>query len=231
MTRINKFISENFPLTRKQADLLISKRQVYVNDRLAVLGEQVNGTDKIKILNLNQNTNYRYFVFNKPKNIATLRSTPKEKDIFSLIKLPLKIFPVGRLDKMSSGLLILTNDGRLGDKLLNPKYNHEKEYLVTVDKALTLEQIKLLAKGPTIEGYKTKKSTVVKTADKEFHIVLTEGKKHQIRRMCAKVGLQVIDLQRLRINNLTLNKLGLKSGEIKELTGSLLTEFLQTIKF
>ncbi len=232
MTRINKYLAEHYPITRKQADNLITQKKVFVNGQLAQIGQAIGNTDKVEITELEKLAQYKYFILNKPKGIATLKSTPNERDIYSIVKLPFKTFPVGRLDKMSSGLILLTNDGRLGDKLLNPNNSHQKEYIVTTDKTVNSEHIKRLSKGLMLEGgYKTKKATVVQSNDKEFHITLTEGKKHQIRRMCAKLGLQVVKLERVRINTLKLEDFALQSGDFAQITGDVLTEFLNTINF
>ncbi len=232
MTRINKYLAEHFPITRKQADNLINQKKVLVNGNLAQIGQNIASVDKVEITELEKLAQYKYFILNKPKGVATLKSSPNERDVYSIVKLPFKTFPVGRLDKMSSGLIILTNDGRLGNKLLNPDNGHQKEYVVTTDKTVNQEHVKRLSKGLMLEGgYKTKKALVSQSNDKEFHITLTEGKKHQIRRMCAKLGLQVVKLERIRINTLKLEDFSLETGDFAQITGQILDEFLNTINF
>jgi 23S rRNA pseudouridine2604 synthase len=138
------------------------------------------------------------------------------------------IFPIGRLDKMSSGLIILTNDGRITDKLLNPNFFHEKEYEVDVDRPLTPEFLKKMAVGVELDdGYVTKKCRLKKIREKTFLIILTEGKKHQIRRMCEALGQKVVDLHRLRIINIALR--GLPAGKYRQLSGQELKEFLNEL--
>jgi len=141
------------------------------------------------------------------------------------------VFPVGRLDKDSEGLMILTNDGRVTGPLLNPEAEHEKEYEVRVDKAIKSGFIKKMAKGVDIEGYTTKRAKVKKTGrnpnGKTFRITLTEGKKHQIRRMCAALGYQVQSIKRVRIENIELGKL--KPNQYRKLSGKELRDFLKTL--
>ncbi len=137
------------------------------------------------------------------------------------------LFPVGRLDKDSSGLLILTNDGRITDRLLNPVHDHEKEYIVEVDKKLTPHILRILERGVDIEGYRTKPSRTVFVNDTKFRITLSEGKKHQIRRMTAALGLQVRSLKRERVMNIKLSSM--KQGEMREITGDELAQFLKSL--
>ena len=138
--------------------------------------------------------------------------------------LPKEFFPVGRLDKKSHGLIILTNDGRITDKLLNPKFEHEKEYAVRVNKPVTNIFIKIMQNGVQLEDFMTKPCKLKRTSEKEFRIILTEGKKHQIRRMCTNLGFEVADLKRVRIMNIKIGNLA--TGKHKEISGSELDKFL-----
>ncbi len=224
--RLNKYLADHYPLTRRAADLIIEKGKVKINGRLAKLGQLVHPNDKVNIEEKAARPAYRYFVYHKPAGIST-HSSGDDKGILDILHLPIKAFPIGRLDKDSRGLIILSDDGRLAGALLSPQHKHEKEYIVTTDRTVTPDIMKRLALGVIIENYRTKKAKTVKTKDKEFSIILTEGKKHQIRRMCAALSLQVKDLVRVRIENIKLAKL--PEGEARELSGAELEEFLKLI--
>jgi len=211
--RINKYLADKKISTRRGADELIKEKKVFINGKLAVLGTQVSETDKIEVKGVKQKE-YLYYAYNKPIGIET--SSPREG-----------LFPLGRLDKASHGLMILTNDGRITDQLLNPKYFHEKEYVVkTLNKLRSSFKQKMEA-GVNIEGYLTKKCKVKIIDDFTFRIVLTEGKKHQIRRMCSNLFQEVADLKRERIMNIKLGNL--KPGSIREIKGEELTTFLDQV--
>jgi pseudouridine synthase len=159
--------------------------------------------------------NYEYFIFNKPTGVVSHNPQEGEKSVEEFLPKNKKLSPVGRLDKKSEGLMLLTNDGRIIDKMLNPKNEHEKEYSIRVDKEIKTRFIKRMSEGVDIEGYFTKPAKVTQTGPKSFRIILTEGKKHQIRRMCMALGYQVQNLNRLRIMNIKLSSL--KSGESRPL--------------
>ncbi len=222
--RLNKYLAARYPLTRRAADLIIEKGRVKINGRLASVGQLVNEGDKVAIAGQAARPAYRYFAYHKPAGIATHSSGPTDKAIADVLRLPVKAFPIGRLDKDSRGLILLSDDGRLAGALLSPEHKHEKEYIVTTDRTINTEAVKKLAAGVTIEKYRTKKAKVEKTGDKEFTIVLTEGKKHQLRRMCAALSLQVKDLIRVRIENIKLGNL--PAGEAREINDAELEEFL-----
>lgn len=203
--RINKYLADQGIASRREADLLIRHGLVTINDQIAKIGSKVNLGDKV-IIDHNKVIKVKeYFAYHKPTGIATHSSEPKEKDIKKVLNLKRSFHPIGRLDKASSGLILITNDGRLTDRLLNPDQNHEKEYVVTVNKTVLPEIIKKLENGIRIENYKTKPAKAKKTGDKEITIILTEGKKHQIRRMMAACGYEVIRLVRTRIMNIKLD--------------------------
>lgn len=214
--RINKYLAFKKISTRRGADELVITKKVFINGKLAVLGDKVEITDKVEVRGANKKE-YLYFAYHKPIGIET--SSPKEaqKDLF----------PLGRLDKASHGLLILTNDGRITDQLLNPKYVHEKEYVVKTNEKLRSNFKQKMEAGVNIEGYKTKKCKVTIVNDFTFKIVLTEGKKHQIRRMCANLFQEVTNLKRTRIMNIELGNL--KPNGFREIKGKELTTFLDQV--
>src|SRR3990167_2515584 len=197
--RINKYLASKRYCTRREADEIIEKGKVLINGKRAVLGDKVSERDVVEVKF--RQKKYRYFAYNKPRGIITHSTQGDEEDI--AMKIPLEgVFPVGRLDKDSYGLIILTDDGRITDKLLNPEYVHEKEYIVTTKEELKANFKTKMEKGVDIEGYMTKPCTVEVLGATRFAIVLTEGKKHQIRRMCAALGYVVSTLERVRIMNI-----------------------------
>ena len=217
--RINKYLAHKGYATRRSADTLIEAGKVFVNNKKAIIGQQIEATDHVEIKNAPKQ-NYRYILYAKPRGVITHSPAEHETDILTRIKKDHNIqdvFPVGRLDKDSEGLIILTNDGRITERLLNPDQEHEKEYEVTVDKKITGPFLKQLAHGVKIERYQTK-PTKTKAHPKDSHafsIVLTEGKKHQVRRMCAALGYQVQTLKRVRIMDFVIKNL--KPGQFYEL--------------
>ena len=227
--RINKYLAYKNISTRRGADELIEKGQVFINGKKALLGSKVNETDKVEVRNGKTPTKKLvYYAYNKPVNVITHSPSDEEKDIKENIKdknIPKDIFPIGRLDKNSHGLMILTNDGRITDKLLNPKYVHEKEYTVKTKNKLRSSFKQKMENGVNIEGYITQKCKVIIVNDFTFRIILSEGKKHQIRRMCSALFQEVQDLKRNRIMNIKLGPL--KSGGFREITGKELETFLK----
>lgn len=225
--RINKYLAQKGISTRVGADELIKNKKVLINGKFAVLGDKVNKEDKVEVKGAPKK--YVYLAYNKPKTIVTTNPQAEEKDILSSIKITPKekIFPVGRLDKESEGLIILTNDGRVTDRLLNPKFEHEKEYRVEVDRKFSPGFLKNLEEGVMLEGVKTKKAKVKKVSDTVFNIILTEGKNRQIKRMTEKLGFSVRNLKRIRIQNINLEKL--PSNSHRELTREETEKFLSSI--
>jgi 23S rRNA pseudouridine2604 synthase len=214
--RINKYLADKKISTRRGADELVKNKKVFINGKLAVLGSQVSETDKVEVRGAKTQT-YLYFAYNKPIGIET--DSPKEAQP--------GLFPLGRLDKNSHGLLILTNDGRITDQLLNPKYFHEKEYVVRTKEKLRSSFKQKIEAGVNIEGYQTKKCKVKLLGPNTFKIILTEGKKHQIRRMCSALFQEVADLKRERIMNIKLGTL--KDGALREIKGEELKTFLKIL--
>lgn len=220
--RINKYLAHKNLCTRREADTMIAASKVLINGRPAKLGDKVRETDDVKVLF--RVKKHRYFAYNKPKGVITHSPGEDEQDIRQSIPL-VGVFPIGRLDKDSHGLIILTDDWRITDKLLNPDYEHEKEYVVTTMDTLPSNFKAKIEPGVNIEGYQTKPCVVTVYSQKRFAIRLVEGKKHQIRRMVAAFGGAVADLERTRILNVELGHL--KQGDYRELKGKELETFLK----
>jgi 23S rRNA pseudouridine2604 synthase len=225
--RINKYLAERGDCSRREADTLIAAGKVKINGVRAELGTQVTATDTVEIVG--QTPHKRYLAYYKGRGIITHSPSPNETDVALRLKKDFGltgVSPIGRLDKDSEGLLLLSDDGRLTGPLLDPEAGHEKEYEVTVDKSIGGMFVKQMSGGVSIEGYRTKPATVVAhPKDKtRFNITLTEGKKHQIRRMCAALGYQVQSLKRVRIMHIVLGTL--KPNQFRKLTKEELTTLL-----
>jgi len=216
--RINRYLYLAGICSRREADRLIERGEVYINGNKAVLGQQVIESDEIAIGK--QATaalsNREYYALHKPKGIVSHNPKEGEQAANELIKSKTTLFPLGRLDKASRGLMILTNDGRLTHAILSPEFEHEKEYIVTVDKRIPDTKLNALTRGVIIEGYRTKPAVVTRVSQNKFRIVLTEGKKHQIRRMCATLGFVTRDIMRTRIMHIGLGRLD--PGQSRPLT-------------
>lgn len=217
--RLNKYLSEIGYCSRRAGDKLIESGRVFINNEVASLGQKINITDKIKIDDklVEVKTKRKiYLALNKPIGIVCTTDTRVEKDnIIDFINYPERIFPIGRLDKPSSGLILLTNDGDIVNKILRTEHNHEKEYIVKVDKPLSQTIIDRMSKGVPILDTITKECIIKKLSSNEFKIILTQGLNRQIRRMCEYFNYKVISLERTRIMNI---KLDLPLGEYRELT-------------
>jgi len=233
--RINKYLAHEGIATRRGADDLIEKKKVLINGRIAVLGDKVSESDRVELAGTITPKKYLYFAYNKPLGVITHSPQLGEKDIKQSITKkggPEKsemsdVFPIGRLDKDSHGLIILTNDGRVTDRLLNPDYDHDKEYRVRTLDPIRDSFKKYMESGVDIEGYLTAPCKVRKTGPNTFNITLTEGKKHQIRRMVAALHNQVADLERVRILNIRLD--GLHPNATRPIKGEELETFLSQI--
>ncbi len=216
--RINKRLAELGLCSRREGDDLISRGQVLVNGKKAVMGEKVSERDKIEIKG--KQIEKKYLAYYKGRGIITHSPSENEVDIATRLKKDYKledVYPIGRLDKDSEGLIILTNDGRITAPLLDPENNIAKTYEVEVDKPVSNFLLKHLQAGVNIEGYVTKPALAEKKSDKHFLLTISEGKKHQIRRMCIALGFQVQTLKRLKIANIELGKL--KPNQYRKLTG------------
>jgi len=228
--RINKYLADQKIASRREADTLISAKKVLINGKVATLGQQVAEGDIVKLVG--ETKKLIYLAYYKGRGIITHSPAAGEIDIMTRLKKDYSITnvaPVGRLDKDSEGLIILTSDGRMTGPLLDPEAGHEKEYEVTVDKPISKMFTKLMTIGVDIEGYRTKPTTVttLPRSDKRFLLTLTEGKKHQIRRMCAALGYQVQDLKRVRIMNIELGTL--KPNQYRKISGPELKTFLKEL--
>jgi 23S rRNA pseudouridine2604 synthase len=217
--RLNKYLSEVGYCSRRAGDKLIESGRVFINNEVASLGQKINITDEIKIDDklIEVKTKRKiYLALNKPIGIVCTTDTRVEKDnIIDFINYPERIFPIGRLDKPSSGLILLTNDGDIVNKILRTEHNHEKEYIVKVDKPLSQTIIDRMSKGVPILDTITKECVIKKLSSNEFKIILTQGLNRQIRRMCEYFNYKVVSLDRTRIMNI---KLDLPLGEYRELT-------------
>ena len=220
-TRLNKYFSEIGFCSRRAADKLIEQGRVKVNNQGALIGQKVTQNDEIKvdgeILNISKEKQI-YLAFNKPVGIVCTTDTRVEKNnIIDFINYPSRIYPIGRLDKPSEGLIFLTNDGDIVNKILRARNNHEKEYIVTVNKPITTDFIFKMSQGIPILNTITRKCFVKQIHKKQFRIVLTQGLNRQIRRMCEHLNYRVIKLKRIRIMNITLD---IDPGKYRELTES-----------
>lgn len=216
--RINRYLYLKGFCSRRKADQLIEQGDIVINGKVALLGAKVFEDDDVvvgkKVKKLT--STYAYFLYHKPRGIVSHNPQKGEKSVEDVSGLGKDFFPVGRLDKASHGLMLLTNDGRIVNRLLSPEFAHEREYVVRVDKRITNSFITRIKKGVNIEGYVTQPATARKVNDSTFNITLTEGKKHQIRRMTVALGYQVKDLKRIRIMDFTLNTI--EEGRNRELT-------------
>ena len=231
LIRINKYLSEIGFCSRRRADDLIEQGRVKVNGKLAVMGEKISGREEIrvnnKVVKKPEKKKSVYLAFNKPVGIVCTTDTRREKNnIIDFINYPTRIFPIGRLDKPSEGLIFLTNDGDIVNKILRANNQHEKEYVVEVNKPITKDFIKQMGNGVPILETITNKCYVKQTGKKTFKIILTQGLNRQIRRMCEYFNYRVISLKRIRIMNI---KLDLKVGEYRYFTNSELNTINQLI--
>ncbi len=225
-TRINKYLSEVGFCSRRAADRLIEEGKVSINGEITEIGSKVKEGDQVevegqKIINPTKQKNI-YLAFNKPIGIVCTTDRGVEPDnIIDFIKYPKRIFPIGRLDKPSEGLIFLTNDGDIVNKILRAKNNHEKEYIVSVNRPINKEFIQSMSNGVEILDTITKNCFVKQLGQKKFKIILTQGLNRQIRRMCESLGYRVRSLKRVRIMNI---KLDVPTGKFREITKEELIE-------
>ena len=212
--RINKYLADQNICSRREADRLIEAGKVTINGQPAKLGDLVSETDVVEVAEFEKK--YRYYAYNKPRGVITHSPQGGEISIQELTGLPADVFPVGRLDKDSYGLIILTNDGRVTKHLLEPKRQLEKEYLVQLNKAVTQRLIQNLINGVVLDdGYKTKECSVRKVDDYTLRMILTEGKNRQIRRMLDALGFKVTELMRIRVGQIELGEM--QPGEVRKI--------------
>lgn len=228
--RLNKYLSKIGYCSRRVADKLIEESRVKINGKIVSMGQKVKYNDIVEIdgtIIENNNAKKVYLAFNKPVGIVCTTDTRVEKNnIIDFINYPMRIFPIGRLDKMSEGLILLTNNGDIVNKILRSRNNHEKEYMVTVNKPVTKTFIEKMGNGIPILETITKKCYVEQIHKTKFRIVLTQGLNRQIRRMCEYLGYKVVKLVRVRIMNI---KLDIKKGRYRDLTRKELSELKQLI--
>ena len=218
-TRINKYLSEVGFCSRRMADRLISQGKVTINGKVPEIGTKVEEGDQVEVngqrIDKSKNKNI-YLAFNKPVGIVCTTDRKVEpNNLIDFIKYPKRIFPIGRLDKPSEGLIFLTNDGDIVNKILRARNNHEKEYIVSVNRTINRDFIQSMSNGVEILGTITKNCLVKQLGPKKFKIILTQGLNRQIRRMCESLGYRVQSLKRIRIMNI---KLDVPTGKYREFT-------------
>ena len=225
-TRLNKFLSEVGYCSRREADRLIKEGKVTINGEIPCIGSKVEEGDQVEVKGQRiEKTNKQkniYLAFNKPVGIVCTTDRRVEPDnIIDFIKYPQRIFPIGRLDKLSQGLIFLTNDGDIVNKVLRARNNHEKEYIVSVDRPINKEFVQKMSKGVEILETITRSCFVKQLGPKKFKIILTQGLNRQIRRMCESLGYRVKSLKRVRIMNI---KLDVPTGKYRKFTKEELLE-------
>ena len=229
--RINKYISETGFCSRRTTDRLIKEKRITINGDLCEAGDEVESGDIVLIdghpIRASKGAPV-YLVLNKPIGITCTAAKHIEGNIIDFIDYPERIFPIGRLDKASEGLILLTNDGAIVNKIMHSEYNHEKEYIVTVDKPYTDSFIEGMARGVEILGVQTKPCIVTRISETVFRIILTQGLNRQIRRMSMVFGYKVIKLKRIRIMNIKLDDL--PTGKWRELSKEELTHLKELLQ-
>ncbi|WIV10633.1 23S rRNA pseudouridine(2604) synthase RluF [Proteiniborus sp. MB09-C3] len=227
--RINKYISETGICSRREADKIVEEERVTINGQIANLGSLVQDDDKVSIdgKQIGKKRKHVYIALNKPVGITCTTERHIKGNIIDFVNHPERIFHIGRLDKDSQGLILLTNDGDIVNKILRAENNHEKEYVVMVNKPITPYFVQGMSKGVKILGTVTKPCKVTVIDNKTFRIVLTQGLNRQIRRMCQAFGYQVVKLNRIRIMNIKLGNL--KIGQWRNLTTEELRELRRNL--
>lgn len=229
--RINKYISETGITSRRQADQWIAERKVTINGIIAELGSRVEEGDDVRVDGrpIAAKPKPVYIALNKPVGITSTTERHVKGNIVDFVGHPQRIFPIGRLDKDSQGLILLTNDGDIVNRVLRAENRHEKEYVVTVDKPITESFLRSMTAGVRILGTTTLPCTVTRVSDHVFTIILTQGLNRQIRRMCAALGYGVRKLQRIRIMNIHLG--GLRIGQWRDLSEHELDRLFQDLHY
>ena len=228
--RLNKYLSEAGVCSRREADRMIQQGLVTVNGRKAVTGERISQEDRVEVNGrpVEKQTSRVLLALYKPEGIVCTAQKREKNNVIDYISYPQRVFPVGRLDKDSTGLLLLTNDGDLVNKIMRAGNYHEKEYLVQVDRPITEEFLRRMRSGVPILDTVTRPCTVERTGKNSFRIILTQGLNRQIRRMCQALGFQVTSLLRVRIMNIRLD--GMKKGQLRQVTGEELAQLLELLK-
>ena len=230
--RLNKAISDTGFCSRREADRVIEEGRVTINGKTGVLGDRVNKQDDIRVdgrrIKFKNQDESIYIAFNKPRGITCTTENNVKGNIIDYIRHPKRIFPIGRLDKPSEGLIFLTSDGNIVNKILRAGNQHEKEYIVTVNKPITPEFLKKMSNGVPVLDTITAKCQIKKESDFVFKIILTQGLNRQIRRMCEYLNYEVTKLKRIRIMNISLNNIPL--GKWRNLTKEELAEMMRMVE-
>lgn len=224
LTRLNKYLSEVGYCSRRKADTLIEEGRVTINGKVPEMGTKVHPNDEVRVngeLITPPKKDNVYLAFNKPIGIVCTTNPKEKKNIVDYINYPTRIFPIGRLDKPSEGLILMTDDGDIVNKILRARNNHEKEYIVSVDRVITDDFIQRMSNGIPILDTVTRKCEVEQLSKYVFRIVLTQGLNRQIRRMCEYLGYEVVKLKRTRIMNIPLD---VAVGKYRHLTKKELSE-------
>lgn len=224
--RINKLISKTGYYSRRETNRLIAAKRITVNGEICEPGQEVEPDDIVLVDGkpIPKKTHPIYIALNKPVGITCTAAKHIEGNIIDFVNYPERIFPIGRLDKASQGLILMTNDGDIVNKMMRSEYGHEKEYIVTVDKPFDDAFLKGMAGGVTIRDGKTNPCDIYRISDLVFRIILTQGMNRQIRRMCRAFGYTVTRLERIRIMNITID--GIETGQWRDLTEEELSELL-----
>jgi len=233
--RINVYISSTGYCSRREADRLIKDGRVMIDGETASLGMEVNEENVVKVDNtvIGKRPKRIYLAFNKPKGIISTTDQNIPNNIITYLNYPERIFPIGRLDKDTSGLILLTNDGMIVNKILRSENNHDKEYIIEVDKPYDEDFVKKMTTGVEIYNpvqhvlVKTKPANLKRINNKTFNLIITQGLNLQIRRMCKQLGYNVVNLKRIRIINININDL--KIGEWRYLSDKEVDELMKTI--
>lgn len=217
-TRLNRYISEAGVASRRAADRMVEEGRVTINGRVAVLGDRVSEGDVVRVDGevVSRRSGDVIIALNKPRGITCTSSPDDPDNVIDFVGYPERIYSIGRLDKDSEGLLLLTNNGELANAIMRSRGEHEKEYVVTVDHDITDAFLRRMSSGVEILGRRTKRCEVSRISDREFRIVLRQGLNRQIRRMCGTLGYTVVRLRRVRIMNIELGDLPL--GTYRDLT-------------
>ena len=227
--RLNKYLSDAGVCSRREADRLIEAGKVTVDGQTAIMGQKVGGTERIEINHkpIKVEEEKVLLAFNKPKGIVCTTSKKDKDNIVDYLSYGKRIYPIGRLDKDSHGLILLTNKGELVEKILRGSNFHEKEYVVTVNKKLTPEFLRAMGSGVPILDTVTRPCEIEQIGPKTFRIILTQGLNRQIRRMCEYFEYRVVDLQRVRVMNIRLGRL--KVGTYRRIAGAELEELMKLL--
>ena len=228
--RLNKYIADSGFCSRREADKVISDGRVTIDGRKGVLGDKVNSSMDVRVdgKSIKQRTKKVYIAFNKPEGIVCTADQREPDNVIDYIGYPERIYPIGRLDKDSHGLLLLTSDGDIVNRILRAAGKHEKEYIVEVNKPINDDFLRKMASGVPILDTVTLPCRLRRTGARSFNLILVQGLNRQIRRMCEALGYNVVKLRRIRFNNITLGEL--KAGQWRLLKEDELTKLLSSIR-